>query len=235
MIDIHSHLLFGIDDGSRSIEESVDIIRNMEKENFTDIILTPHFINGSKYSSLKKDNEVLLSKLKKALKLDNINVNLYLGNEIYIDDDIYELLKEKKISSLNNTEYLLIELPMSGEYEGYIDIFEYLISKGYKVVLAHPERYLSFQNDFEKVYELEKIGVYFQSNYESILGSYGKGAVKTVKRLLKEKKISFIASDIHHRKKNYKKFSKSLKKMRRYLSKREIELITTINPRSLID
>lgn len=235
MIDIHSHLLYGIDDGSRSIEESTDIIKNMESQGFTDIILTPHYIKDSDYSNPRSDNLKLMNCLKDNLKKNNINVNLYLGNEIYIDEDIYELIKEKEISPLNNTIFLLIELPMSGEYEGYIDLFEYLMSKGYKVILAHPERYISFQKDFSKIYELEKIGVYFQSNFESILGSYGKGAIKTIKRMLKEKKISFIASDIHHRKHDYDKFKKAKKKIRRYLSEEEFNVLTHENPSKIIN
>ena len=129
---------------------------------------------------------------------------------------------------------LLIELPMTGEFEGYIDIFENLINKGYRVILAHPERYHTFQKDFDKVYELEEIGVYFQSNIESILGSYGKSAIKTMKRLLKEKKVSFLASDIHHAKKDYNKWEKAKKKIRKYMSKKELNILLNENPSKLI-
>ncbi len=234
MIDIHSHLLYGIDDGSKSIEDSVDIIRNMHNVGFTDIILTPHYIKDSDYSSPRSNNLKLLRNLKQALKENNIDVNLYLGNEIYIDEDIYDLLEEDEISSLNDSRFLLIELPMSGEYDNYIDIFEYLISQGYKVILAHPERYISFQNDLSKVLELKKIGVYFQSNLESILGSYGKGAVKAIKKLLKMKKISFLATDIHHKKHDYNKFEKAKKKIRKYLTEEELNILLNENPSKII-
>ena len=235
MIDIHSHLLYGIDDGSKSIEESVDIIRNLSNVGFTDIILTPHYIKDTNYSSPRKNNLKLLKGLQDKLKENDINVNLYLGNEIYINDNIYDLLKKGEISSLNDSRFLLIELPMSGEYNNYFDIFEDLINKGYRVVLAHPERYISFQNDFNKVLELENIGVLFQSNLESILGSYGKGAIKTIKKLLKSKKISFLASDIHHRKHDYNKFLKAKKKIRHYLSKEELNILLNENPSKIIN
>lgn len=234
MIDIHSHLLYGVDDGSKSIEESVSIIKHMGEIGYTDIIITPHYIKDSHYNSSRSNNLILLDNLKKALSNENIDVDVYLGNEIYMDDEIDELLEMGEISSLNDSNYLLIELPMNGEYEGYVDIFEHLIGIGYKVILAHPERYLSFQKDFNKIYELEEIGVYFQSNIESILGSYGKGAIKTVKRLLKEKKISFLASDIHHRKHDYGKFLMARKKMRRYLSDFDFELLLKKNPSKIL-
>ena len=138
MIDIHSHLLYGVDDGAKTIDESVDIIRNLYKNGITDIILTPHYIEYSSYNSNKKSNLEKLDSLKKKLKEEGINVNLYLGNEIYINNNILSLLKKGEISSLNDSKYLLIELPMSGKYDNYVEIFKELIENGYKVILAHP-------------------------------------------------------------------------------------------------
>ena len=234
MIDIHSHLLYGIDDGSKSIEDSVEIIGELSKIGYTDIILTPHYISHSKYSSSRDNNLILLNNLKSALNKKNIKVNLYLGNEIYINHHISDLIESGEISSLNDSKYLLIELPMDGEYN-YIDVFEDLIYDGYKVVLAHPERYHAFQRDFEKIYELEEIGVYFQCNIESILGSYGKGAIKMVKRMYKEKKVSFLATDIHHKKKDYGKFDIAKKKIRKYLSSDELDDLLVKNPSKIIN
>ena len=234
MIDIHSHLLYGIDDGSKSIEDSVDIIRDLSEIGYTDIILTPHYISHSKYSSSKDNNSILLDNLKNALNIQNINVNLYLGNEIYINHHISNLLESGEISCLNDSQYLLIVLSMNGEYD-YMDVFEDLIYDGYKIILAHPERYHSFQRDFDKIYELEEIGVYFQCNIESILGSYGKGAVKMVKRMFKEKKVSFLATDIHHKKRDYGKFDRAKRKIRKYLSSSELDELLIKNPSMIIN
>ena len=224
MIDIHSHLLYGVDDGCKSIDESVEVLKDLECLGYTDIILTPHYIVNSKYTSCRKDNIEKISVLRKELKNQNIKINLYLGNELFIDEKLDYLLENNQVSSLNDSEYLLIELPMNGEFLGYDDIFLDLIHKGKKVILAHPERYFAFQKDFNKIYELEKIGVLFQCNIESIVGSYGKSAQKMVKRLFKEKKVSFLASDIHHRKK-YDIWGKSIKKIKKILSNEEYELL----------
>ena len=234
MIDIHNHLLYGIDDGSKSIEDSVKIIREMSKIGYTDIILTPHYISHSKYNSPRDKNLILLENLRNALGENGIDINLYLGNEIYINHHIGDLLDNGKISSLNGSKYLLIELPMNGEYD-YMDVFEDLIYDGYKVILAHPERYHAFQKDFDKIYDLEEIGVYFQCNIESILGSYGKGAIKMVKRMYKEKKVSFLATDIHHKKRDYGKFDKAKKKIRKFLSSSEMEELLVENPSKIIN
>ena len=235
MIDIHSHLLFGVDDGSRTLEESVHVIKKLSEVGYTDIILTPHYINDSTYVSTREENLDVLKRLKVGLIRNNVNVNLYLGNEIYIDSDIIKLFKEGIISSLNDSKYLLIELPMSGENEIYYDVFLDLINMGYKVVLAHPERYISFQKDFNKVYELKEIGVLFQCNVGSILGDYGSHAKKTIKRLLKEHLITFMGTDIHHKKENYNFAEKAKKKFSKYLTEDEINDIFENNARKLLN
>lgn len=235
MIDIHSHLLFGVDDGSRTLEESVHVIKKLSEVGYTDIILTPHYINDSTYVSTREENLDVLKRLKVGLIRNNVNVNLYLGNEIYIDSEIANLLKNNIISSLNDTKYLLIELPMSGENEIYYDVFLDLINMGYKVILAHPERYISFQKDFNKIYELKELGVLLQSNVGSVLGDYGRGAKKTIKRLLKENLITFMGTDIHHNKEEYTFIEKAKKKMGKYLTQKQINNIFENNAKVLLN
>lgn len=234
MIDIHSHLLYGIDDGSKSIEESISIISKLNKIGIKDIILTPHYINGSSYVSSRKKNLELLSNLKNELKNNNIDTNLYLGNEIYIDEDIKNLVKKGEISPLNDTKYLLIELPMSGDKENYIDIFLELIELGYTVILAHPERYYSIQKDYNLIYEILEIGVILQANIGSILGDYGKSAKKTLKKLLKDDFITFFGTDIHHEKKDYAFLDKAKSKLRKYISEDKINKLLYENASILI-
>ncbi|MBR4672280.1 MAG: hypothetical protein IKO78_03670 [Bacilli bacterium] len=234
MVDIHNHLLYGIDDGSKSIGESIDVLKDLEQVGYTDIILTPHYITDSRYDSSRDNNLERLEILKKEVKENNININLYLGNEIFIDDNIYELLKEDLISSLNDTDYLLIELPLSGEFSGYLEVFKYLIQKGYNVILAHPERYISFQDDFNKIYELENIGVYFQSNIDSLVGKYGPKAEEMIIRLLKENKLSFLATDIHSKKHDYNVWKLAKNKALRYVTEEVYNVLVNGNPSQLV-
>ena len=233
MIDIHSHILYDVDDGAKTIDESVDIIRNLYKNGITDIILTPHYIEYSSYNSNKKSNLEKLDSLKKKLKEEGINVNLYLGNEIYINNNILSLLKKGEISSLNDSKYLLIELPMSGKYDNYVEIFKELIENGYKVILAHPERYNTFKKDINLIYELKNIGVLMQCNIESILKTYGKDSYKTIKKLAKNKLINFIASDIHH-KKDYEYINKARNKFKKYYSDSEIDDLLSNNQKDIL-
>ena len=235
MIDVHSHLLYGIDDGSRTLEESIYIINKLKSIGITDIILTPHYIKDSLYVSPKNENLRLLKELQSKLNEKKIGVNLYLGNEIYIDEDIELLLKKNEISSLNDSKYLLIELPMSGEKENYTDIFLDLINAGYIVVLAHPERYHSFQKDFNKIYELNDIGILFQCNIGSMIGEYGSNAKKVLKRMLKEDLVYMFGTDIHRNKKDYNFLENAKNKIRRIVSEEKLNDLMINNAKKIIN
>ena len=123
MKDLHSHILMGIDDGSKSLEESLEILKKAEQAGITDIVLTPHYIKNSKYDANNQKKKKLLNELSKEARALGINVKLYLGNEVFIDNDIIKLIASKKIAKINNTRYILIELPMSSELNNALEIF----------------------------------------------------------------------------------------------------------------
>lgn len=214
MKDLHSHILYGIDDGSHNIQMSLDILRDAYLSGVTDILVTPHYIENSKYSTNNKEKLKLLANLKEELKKENIPINLYLGNEVYINDNILELIKNKEVYSLNDSKYILIELPMARMYQNTKEIIFELIRSGYVVVLAHPERYRYLQNNMNLVDELLEMGVLFQGNYRSLFGYYGKDSKKTLKKFIKSHRITFLGSDIHRNDGFYtKKLEKVLKKL----------------------
>ena len=233
MIDIHAHILPGIDDGADAIADSVEIIRELVGQGVTDIVATPHYMVETIYSSPRTKNLVLLSKLRQALKYEDVKVNLYLGNEIYITDRIAELIWDGKISTMAGGNYILVELPMSGEYSGYEDIFLELMNAGYKVVLAHPERYNSVQDDYNVLKELNEMGVLFQCNIGSILGQYDKKAKKTIQKMASEKLIFAFGTDIHRcRGEGY--IDGAIKRLSKYYGERELKQIMESNPRKII-
>ena len=112
MKDLHTHLCFNIDDGSKSIEESIFLIKKMSEEGITDIFLTPHYMKDTLYNADNKIKRNIYNTLVDKCKENNIKVNLYLGNEIYIDDDIDRLIRSNKIETLNNTNYILVEFSL---------------------------------------------------------------------------------------------------------------------------
>ena len=218
MTDVHSHILFGIDDGSRTISESVELLKKLKSVGFNNVILTPHFILDSTYNSNYESNIKIYNELKERLIDENIDINIYLGNEIFIDKNVPTLLEKNIITSLNGTKYVLVEFPMHNKLLNLEDILYEIRSKGYEVVIAHPERYDAFKEDYSIVDTLREDGFLFQSNYSSILGYYGKDSIKLLKYMLKRHYIDFLGTDIHRIEKtyvidNFKKIEKNIIKI----------------------
>ena len=180
MLDIHSHILYGIDDGARSKEESIELLRYLEKQGVEKIIVTPHYIENTLY-------EATVAKKKKLIKdLENeTSIKLYIGNEVYFSDKTLKLLKAKKLSCLNDSRYLLIELPMSSKIKDLDEMVFDLTISGIIPIIAHPERYSYVQKDIKYLDKLKDSGALFQSNYGSLTGNYGHKEEKTIKTMLK--------------------------------------------------
>lgn len=233
MIDIHSHILPGIDDGARTLDDSVAIVRDLLSQGVTDVIATPHYVDETIYVSPKADNVALLDQLRERLSADGVSMNVYLGNEIYINDKIPELLESGVLSCLSDSKYLLVELPLNDEFQDYESVLADLIERGYQVILAHPERYAITQEDYSLITDLCDAGVLMQCNIGSILGKYGKAAQKLVKRLAKDKLIFTFASDIHHA--SHSGFiMNARKKLLKYYDEKELEKLLVDNPRKII-
>ncbi len=233
MIDIHSHLLPGIDDGSKSFNDSIAILQGLSEQGITDVIITPHYVNGSTYMNPVDANRELLHTLRYEVISAGIPIRTYLGNEIYIDRDIVKLIKKDKITPLANSHYLLVELPMSGDFPDYEDILASLQYAGYRVILAHPERYHTIHADYSIVERLHEQGVLFQCNLGSFIGQYGRHAQKTVKRIAKDKFIFAVGTDIHHQR-DYSEIAHAKKKLAHFYKKDELHRILVDNPASII-
>ena len=234
MIDIHSHILAGIDDGAEALEDGLAIVRELASQGVTEIIATPHYIDETIYVSPKQKNQRLLTQLKKALKDEKIDVELYLGNEIYICNRIDNLVESGQVATMNGSEYILVEFPMSEKFPSYEDILHDLILKGYKVILAHPERYIITQDDFSILERLVEMGVLLQCNTGSFIRQYGKHVEKLAVKLAKKRMIFALGSDMHHtRKRN--EIELAIKKLRRYYSEDDLEQILDKNPRKIIN
>ena len=218
MTDTHSHILFGIDDGSSSLKESIELLKKMKDTGFNNVILTPHYIEGSVFNANNIDKMNRYEMLLEELEKQNIDINIYLGNEIFISNNILSNIKRNQIFSLNNTKYLLIELPFHNKILNLEDIIYEIKIKGYIPIIAHPERYTYFQENKDLIDKLREEEVLFQANYASILGYYGKSSEKLMKYMLKKGYIDYLGTDIHHLNKSYvlDNFSKIKKHIIKY-------------------
>ncbi len=197
MKDIHNHLLYGIDDGAKTIDDSIAIARELVKNGVTDAILTPHYITGSSYSYNNKEKQERLNNLKVKLEEEKIPLNLYLGNEVFIDLGLVDKMKDGSIRTLNNSRYLLVEFSLTNKLRIDREILFELRALGCVPILAHPERYKQYFKDFEFFNELIRMGILLQGNLKSLVGHYGKDAKEMLEELLKRNMIHFMATDIH--------------------------------------
>ena len=234
MIDIHTHLLNNVDDGSRSVIESLTSLKMAADAGFTDIILTPHYIEGS-YENNYELIEPKIEELRTKLEDNNIALNLYHGNEVYISERIGELIENGIVASLAGSRYLLFELPMNSKLLNLSNLIMQIKEAGAIPVLAHPERYRFVQENPDVLRELIAKGVLMQINYGSIIGQYGKSAQKTIITMLKWNMIHFLGTDTHRTGYIYAHFYNVRKEFLKFISREKFEMLTTKNARHILE
>lgn len=233
MIDIHSHIIPNVDDGARSVEETFNILKEAQGAGFTDVILTSHFLLNY-YETNAQELIFWKEKLQEVLKKQGTKINLHSGMEIYITNQMEELLENKKILTLANSRYMLIELPLATNVKYFDYVVYYLEAKGIKPIIAHPERYKCVQKDPDIVEEYIEKGCLIQCNYGSIVNLYGREAEKTIKTLLKKNQVHFLGSDVHRENGTYLIILDAIKKIRKIIGENKINEITTINPKKIL-
>lgn len=232
IVDIHTHILPGIDDGSRNIEESIDIINYLYSIGITDIVLTSHYVADTAYNYNQLVRVKLLNTLKE--KLNNDNIHLYLGNEVYLTDKVIDLLETHEISTINDTKYMLVELPLAGYLNNFQSILCDLNSYGIVPIIAHPERYSFIQKNKKRVRELLEFDCLLQCNIDSLIGKYGKRAKRVMKWLLKNDLVQFVATDTHYVDDD-KKLKKAYNKLKKIVGTDKFLELTCTNPTKILN
>ena len=230
MVDFHSHILPGVDDGSRNEPESIKLLQEAKEAGFDKVISTSHYA-----LDLYEIPEYKRVSLIESLQSEPNIPSIYLGSEIYSTHTIVDLIKEGKASTLNNTKYVLFELPLFGQFPDLPGLINKIKEYEYIPVLAHPERYHIIQKDYNFLFTLKDMGVLFQSNYGSIIGQYGSKAKKIVKKMLKDQLISFMGSDVHRPDTVYPRMDKILKKISKITDVGYFEAITTNNAEAVLE
>ena len=196
MIDIHNHILFGVDDGSPDIDASIEMIRDAVNDGIDQIILTPHYVPGdpdytADYDLLESKLEILRCRVKE----EGLDITLHLGNELYIDKKLDQLLEEKKVHTLAGSKYVLVEFPMDKYIDDYDEYLYNIGLSGYQIIIAHPERYAYVKNDYNFVRRWTDEGYLLQANSLSL---NSRKKAKVVFFLIDEGLLHFIASDAHN-------------------------------------
>jgi len=210
MIDIHSHILPGVDDGSPDLETSLQYLKLIQDSGVSDLFLTPHYIPGE-YNNTKNNILDKCYSLKLAAEQENITIRLHCGLELYLTDSQAQNINFSDFR-MGDSDYILVETALNGFPMNLLDVLFYMVRKGYKPIFAHPERYVNIIEDISVAEDLIYRNVYLQANSGSFLGHYGPTISKTVWKLFHRGFLHFIASDEHCISKSY-----SLLKLRNML------------------
>lgn len=196
MVDFHSHILYGVDDGSESREMSVKMIEQSIAEGVTHLALTPHHIEDG-YNQAMGDRRDYLRKYKDLKKEFENRINLIPSVEIMFHKKIEEELKSGKLMGYGGTKTILVEFHLTDYPQASEGVFYQLKKEGYQVILAHPERNRALQDDVEILYHLYDLGVLFQVNAGSLKGQFGQNAKKFAEKLVEKNLIHAVGSDGH--------------------------------------
>jgi tyrosine-protein phosphatase YwqE len=193
--DMHSHLIPGIDDGAQTLEDSLALIRALHTLGFRKLITTPHIMSDH----YRNNPEIILGglqKVREALAKENLDIILEAAAEYYIDEVFVRKLEEEELLTFGS-KYLLFEVSFINYPENIREIIFQMQLKGYKPILAHPERYPFWARKFSEYESFRDAGVLLQINANSIAGYYGLEAKKTAEKLIDMKMVDLIGTDLH--------------------------------------
>ncbi|PTE90136.1 capsular biosynthesis protein [Staphylococcus equorum] len=196
MIDIHNHILVDVDDGPRSIEETIHLLEQAHNEGVTDIVATPHHLHPRYENNIQVVKEKL-EELRNNEIIKQLGINLYPGQEIRVTDQIIDDIHNGKIEGINNSKYLLVEFS-SNEVPHYTHkLFYELQTMGYVPIIAHPERNKAITENLEILFDLVNGGALSQITSSSLLGDFGRKVKKISLQMIDNNLTHFVASDAH--------------------------------------
>lgn len=194
--DMHSHILPGIDDGAKNIDQSIELIEGLQELGFSHLLCTPHVMSDfyrNSTETIKEKLDVLRNEIDKR----NIKISIDASAEYYFDEELRKRLANNDLLTFGKENYLLFEFSYFNEHQLIFENITSIIQAGYTPVLAHPERYPYYVMAPEKFDYLKSMGLKFQINLLSLVGNYGDTAVNGANYLIEKNFVDFIGTDIH--------------------------------------
>ncbi len=198
MIDIHSHVLPGVDDGSQSMEMSLEMLALAAESGVDILVTTPHCnIPGEFDNYVDEELCLLWDRLNEEKDRAGIPIEICRGMEIFATPELPELLEDKRVWTLNETDFFLMEFAFDEDPDFCWEILGQCEKLGYRPIIAHPERYYFLQDDLQLAYEFCVAGYGLQVNKGSLLGRFGPAPQRTAQLLMDHGLVACIASDAH--------------------------------------
>lgn len=229
--DIHAHILPGIDDGAADMKMTLKMIEIAGGNGICNIIATPHYIPGESYDLIEIQRIFQIVREHASAK----NINLFLGNEIYLNNGTLESIQSGKALMLAGTRYVLIESAPSEDYNTIYNGLRDILLHGYVPVLAHTERYHCLIRKTERIQELISLGCYIQVNAAGMSSSRFSPEYRFLKKLCRQDQVHFIASDCHNTSERPPGIADGVKRSKKWLTQIQLQKIFYENPKKLLE
>lgn len=233
MIDIHCHILPSIDDGSKSLEESIEMARIAESDGIKKIVATPHQLEGL-YQPTNETILLKIAQINKVLQDLGSKIEILPGSDVHIAADLPAKIESGEIFCINRKNHILLEFPNQFVPDRIINLLEGLIKKNIIPVISHPERNFLFQREPNILCDIIQTGTLTQITAMSITGEFGREAKRSAKKMLTHRMVHFIASDAHSAKHRPPVLNICIKHLKKIISDDEIEELLSINPEMAI-
>lgn len=235
MIDIHSHVLFDMDDGAEDMETSIELCRDSYMNGCDSLVLTPHFFEYSHLEDFIEERDMRITLLREALEKENIPLELLPGAEVFLSDRVFGADNLDELT-INVTKYLLCEMPLTPfDTHNVIRWFDELIDRSYVPVLAHPERYYEFHQNYDLIDELIERNIIFQVNIDSLIGENGFLAQEMSVDMISRDIAKIIASDAHDLEYRHTRLIEKLNQLPNIITEELVEKCFIENPKKIIN
>lgn len=230
MIDIHSHIIYDVDDGPSTIRDSICMVLDAGKLGINTIVATPHY-NKALYDDyyVSHNFKELTSRVK------DCNIDLYCGYEVFLTKDTAYDISENSDLTLNKSRYLLFELPFDNIPEYTRSVLRTLNFNNFTPILAHPERYRKFIKNFSEFISIVELGCLIQIDAASIIGVYGNEVKKFAKKLLKLDMVHCVASDAHCSSDYLNWYIPAYEQVKAWAGREKADELFNLNPKLIIE
>ncbi len=235
MIDIHSHVLFDMDDGAEDIETSIELCRDSYMNGCDSLVLTPHFFEYSYLEDFIEERDMRITLLREALEKENIPLEVLPGAELFLSDRVFGADNLDELT-INGTKYILCEMSLNPfDTRNVTRWFDELFDRGYLPILAHPERYYEFHQNYNLIDELIDRGIIFQVNIDSLIGENGLSAQDMSIDMISRGIAQIIASDAHDLEFRHTRLIEKLNLLPNIITEELVEKCLIENPKKIIN
>lgn len=232
MVDVHCHLLYGVDDGAETMEESVSMLREAKNQGIESVILTPHYRHGMFAYPKEKIEEHYLQLKPYA---EETEVALFLGTEYHVNSRMVEAFRTERCRTLAGSSYVLTEYSHDSEFTFIEQMTEELVRNGYIPILAHVERYACMTQNLDCADRIRQLGGWIQLNADAVLGMDGMSMKRFCRKMLGEELVDVVASDSHGIKRRACHMARCFDKITKKYSRSYAERLMTRNPLKILE